>query len=57
MFWRRNAESQHTEEVSSEEEQIDQLEILLELPREVFELDSGWHRNHRELERLLKGRE
>jgi hypothetical protein len=55
MFGRNNAEMRRSEEISHEEEQRDHLEIILELPREVFEYNAEWHRHHRELELLLKG--
>jgi hypothetical protein len=54
MFRRTYAETQHIVEVVQEEER-DHLEVILELPQEVFDYDAAWHRHHRELELLLKG--
>jgi hypothetical protein len=55
MLRRTHAETQRNEERYFEEEPVDHLEVILELPQEVFEYDAQWHRHHRALELLLKG--
>jgi hypothetical protein len=57
MFGKNRSATESNYETYQEEEEQDHLEVIMELPQEVFEYSAEWHRHHRELERLLKGPE